>query len=124
MKFYNVHGTAEQWILDLVFARRPECQVCLVLDFIVDVAGDADIARLRQLFQSCCDIHAVAIDIFAVDDDVAEVDAHAKGDAPITGHVLLALGDAALHFCGALDGVDHARELDQAPSPASLMTRP
>jgi len=54
-----------------------------------------------------------AVDVAFLDDDVADVDADAERDALVRGQVRLALGDAALDRRGALDRIDHARELDQ-----------
>ena len=64
-------------------------------------------------FQPRRDVDAVAEDVVALDDDVADIDADAKLDAPVLGDVGVALGHAALHLDGAAHGIDHAGEFDQ-----------
>ena len=59
------------------------------------------------------DVDAIAVDVVAVDDHVAEVDADPELDAVRRLEVRVVLGDAPLHLDRALDSVDHARELDQ-----------
>ena len=44
---------------------------------------DADAAGLGQRFKPRGDVDAVAIDVAVLDDDVAEIDADAKHDAPV-----------------------------------------
>ena len=58
-------------------------------------------------------VDAVAIEIVAVDDDVAQIDADAKLDMPIFGDAGIALDHAALDLDGAARRVDDAAELDQ-----------
>ena len=50
---------------------------------------------------------------FAVDDDVAQFDADAKGDAPLLGHLGVALGHAPLRLDRAFGGVDDRGEFQQ-----------
>ena len=66
-----------------------------------------------QLLQAGGDVDAVAVDVLALDDHVAEVDADAERDALGLGHVPLALGHALLDRDRAGDRVDDAGELDQ-----------
>ena len=66
-----------------------------------------------RAFQPRRDVHAVAVDVVALDDDVAEVDTDAKANALVLGNARLAPGHGALDLDGALHGVDHARELHQ-----------
>ena len=100
-------------VLDPVLAHRLEAKGDLVLDLVVDIARDADAAGLGQLLQSRGNVHAVAIDVVVLDDDVADVDADPEHDAPVVGLIGLALGDARPGSRGAFDRVDHASELDQ-----------
>jgi len=53
------------------------------------------------------------MDVLAVDDDIAEVDTHPKGDPLVFWHAGIAAGHALLHLDGAAHRLDHARELDQ-----------
>jgi hypothetical protein len=64
---------------------------------------------------SICDIDAVAQDVVAVDDDVAEIDADAELQPPPRLYVGVALGNPGLDRIGAIDGVHDAGELGQQP---------
>ena len=50
----------------------------------------ADSARFGRGFEAGRDVDTVARDVVALDDDVAEVDSHAKRDAMIGREVLIA----------------------------------
>ena len=65
--------------------------------------------------------HQVAVALF---DDVANMDADAKNDAPVFGYAGIAFDHCGQHFDGAARRVDNAAELDDAPSPVRLTTRP
>src|SRR5262249_41233766 len=54
-----------------------------------------------------------AEDVAFLDDDVTDIDAHAKFDAAPRGHLRVALGHAALYLDSAAHGVDDARECNQ-----------
>ena len=97
----------------------------LVAHLFVGRVRKTDAARLRDAFQSRGDIDAVAHQIaVALLDDIAEMDADAEFDAALGGQAGVALDHAVLHLDGAAHGVDHAAELDEAPSPVRLTTRP
>jgi hypothetical protein len=85
----------------------------LVLHVIADGARDQDAARLCKRLEPGRDVDAVAVDVLALDDDVAEIDADAQRDALFLGQPALALGDAPLHFDRALHRLDHAREFHE-----------
>ena len=74
-------------------------------------AGDHDPAGLGELLEAGGDVHPVAVDVLALDDHVAEVDADPEADALGLGHARLPLGHAALDRDRARDGVDDAGEL-------------
>ena len=59
-------------------------------------AGDHDPAGLGELLEPGGDVHPVAVDVLALDDHVAEVDADPEADALRLGHRRLALGHATL----------------------------
>ena len=77
----------------------------------MDDVGDENAAVRRLAFEPRRDIDAVAKDVVALDDDVAEVDADAEVDRPLRRDV--ALAHRALDRDGAFDRVDGAAELDQ-----------
>ncbi len=85
----------------------------LVADMVAHGPGNADAAGLGERFQARRDIDAVAKDVAVLDDDVAEIDADAKPDAPLVGRLGLAVDHPALHLGGATHRVDDAREFHQ-----------
>jgi hypothetical protein len=82
-----------------VLAHRLEREVELRLDLIVDVARDADTARLGEALEARRDVDAVAVDVVVLDDHVAEVDADAEPDTLLGRPVRFVLGHSALN-CG------------------------
>ena len=110
---HPVHRDGLRDVLDPVLAHRLEREVELGLHLIVDVAGDADAARLGEALEARRDVHAVAEDVAVFQDDVADVDADAVADAPVLGLGRLALGHGVLDRDRAFDRVDRASELDQ-----------
>ena len=77
------------------------------------VARDGDAAGRGDALQPRGHVHAVAENVVALDDDVADIDADAELDAAAFGHVGVALAHLALDFSGTGDRIHHARELDQ-----------
>ena len=97
-------------VLDPLRAHRREADRELARNLLAHPARDADPARLGQAFQPCGDVDAVPVDVVALDDDVAGVDADAEADLLVLGDARLPLGHAALDGDGAGDRVDHAAE--------------
>ena len=77
------------------------------------VIGNADAAGWSYSFQSGRDIHTVAEDVIVVEHDVADVNADAKLDPGLLGHVDVFERDPSLHLHRAAGGVHGAGELDQ-----------
>jgi hypothetical protein len=69
-------------VLDLLLAEIVQGDVEAVAHLLVRRGAEANPARLRQRFKPGCNVDAVAEDV-AILDDVAEIDAHAKFDAPL-----------------------------------------
>src|SRR6516162_7182785 len=67
-------------ILDVDFAAVMEASVDSIADALVDNRGDANAARLCNWFKSRCDVYAIAVDVIAFDNHVAQIDANAKND--------------------------------------------
>ena len=59
-------------VLDPLWAEVPEAEIEFVLDAVKDDAGNARPARLRHLLQTRRNVHAVAVNVIPIDDDVAE----------------------------------------------------
>src|SRR6516162_3022924 len=100
-------------VLELLLAHVIECDIELVSHLVVHHSTDADAARLVDRFKARRDVDPVSIDVAAVPDDVAEVDAHAELNAAFGRHIGVALGHPLLHFDRAAYRVDDAGELDQ-----------
>ncbi len=97
-------------VLDAHLATVGEGDRDPVAEALIDDRGDADAARLGQRLQPRGDVDAVAINVVAVDDDVAEIDADPEGDARPGGRQVV---HGALDGHGALDRIDDRGELDQ-----------
>ena len=78
---------------------------------LVDDRGNADAARLRQRLEPGRDVDAITVDVVALDDDVAEIDADPQGH----DRAGFGLGRRLLDGDGAGHGIDHAAELDEGP---------
>ena len=100
-------------VLDGLFALIEELQFELVADLIAHHRRAGDAARPRQPLEPRRHVDAVAIEIVALDDDVAEIDADAELDVPVLGNSGVALRHAALDFDRAARRVKNAAELDQ-----------
>ena len=96
-------------------AQGLEIEVELALDLGEGGLREVDPARLRHAFEPRGDVDAVAVDIVAVDDDVADVDADAEDDPVVLGQPIVAERHAALHLDREQHRVDDAYELHQQP---------
>ena len=79
---------------------------------------DADPAGFRQRFEPSGDIDPVTMNVVAVDDDVAKIDADAPFDTGLGR--LGASAIAACHWDCATHRVDDAGELDEQPVAGGL----
>jgi prevent-host-death family protein len=100
-------------VLDILFALILERVGQLVANVVAHRPRNADAAGLGQCFEARGDIDAVAEDVVAVRDDIAEVDADAQPDAPLVGQIGLAVEHASLHLGGTAHRVDDAGELGE-----------
>src|SRR3954447_6297897 len=71
----------------------------------------ADAARLGERLQAGRDIDAVPENVWPLDNDVTDVDAHSEFDAPFRRHCDIALSHPALDCDGAAHSFDDAGEL-------------
>ncbi len=76
-------------------------------------SGDAYPSRLGEGLEARSDVHAVTVDVVAVDDDFPEVDADAELEPACLWHFPVALRELALHGNRAGDGVGNRRELGE-----------
>src|SRR5438552_212577 len=66
-----------------------------------------------QPLQPHRDVDTVAINVAAIGDHVAEIDADAKSQAALLGEIQVAVGHCAMNFGGAAHRVDYAGEFRQ-----------
>ena len=96
-----------------MLAQGLEDEVELAADVVVDRPRDQDAARLGKLLQARGDVDAVAVDVLAVDDHVAEVDADAELEPVLGRQGGVALAQGLLDVDSAGQRLDDAREVGQ-----------
>jgi hypothetical protein len=90
-----------------------ELNVELVDDLVPDDSRAGDAAWAGQPFKARRQIDAVAIEIFAVDDDVAERDPYPELDLSVFGRSDISTCHPPLNFGRTSHSVDDASKLDQ-----------
>ena len=100
-------------VLDGLVALVGEVQIEFVADLVAHRRRTGNAAGTGQTLQPDRHVHAVAIEIVAVDDEVAEIDAHAELEMAVFRNPGIALQHPALDFDGAARRIEHAAELDQ-----------
>jgi hypothetical protein len=87
---------------------------------VADSARDADAAGLCQCLQPRRDVDAVAVDVAAIDDHVAEIDRDPEGDAFVLGRIGVAVHHRPLDLDRAPHSIDDAGKLHQHAVAGSL----
>jgi hypothetical protein len=93
----------------------------------VDWSSSSDRNRLtgvRESLKARCNVDAVTIDIAALPDDVAEIDADAQQDAAVLGEVFIRIGELPLQPIAALTEFTALANSTNTPSPITFTTRP
>jgi hypothetical protein len=85
----------------------------LALDLVVGLPGDADATGLGDRFEPSGDVYAVADDVLAFDQHVAEIDADAEEHPAIRRHVRVPLGHPTLNLDSTAEGVHYTRKLHE-----------
>jgi len=99
-------------VLDSDLASILKANVNAVTDAFIDDGGDTNAAGFGQRFQPRRDIDAVAVNIVALDDDIAEIDADAQHDRRWRAVGIRRQSGRALHRERAVHCIDHAAKLD------------
>lgn len=86
---------------------------------VVHGAGQQNRARLRHRLQARRDIDTIAVKVILLDEDIAQIDADPQPDLACPDGIASALG-TSLQVDRALDGFNHASELDQEAVPHGL----
>ncbi len=97
--------------VDLAQVLKRESQ--LIAHLVANVAPDAYATRLSETIHSRGYVHPVAVNVVALDDDVANADAHAIGNPPAFGNTGVAPSHLTLHIDGEVDSVHNAAELHE-----------
>ncbi|MFO0997764.1 MAG: hypothetical protein U1F33_13870 [Alphaproteobacteria bacterium] len=100
-------------VLHFALAHILEGKSQLVAHLVPYDAAHPDAARLSERFETSRDIDAITVNVAALDDHVADVDADAELDALTLRDICVPRGHPSLDLNGAGDGIDDARELDE-----------
>jgi len=71
-------------VFDFPFAHVFEEEIKLVADLVANNSANAYAAGLRQGFEAGGYVYAITVNVLIVDDDVADVQADAKLDLPVS----------------------------------------
>ena len=102
-------------VLQAAFTQGVEAVRQLAPDLVVDLAGDADGARLGQGLQAGGEVDTLAVDVAVLDDDIAEADADSEPNAFRLGSLTRVLGDICLDLDRAAYRLDDAGEFAKQP---------
>ena len=100
-------------VLDGLFPARLDFNRDLVAHLVRSTAGYVNAARVRKCLNPGGDIHAVAIDVVAIDDDVTDIDADPELYPTVFRAARIAFANLLLDLDRAGDGVHGARKLHQ-----------
>src|SRR2546426_3463776 len=118
----HTHGLGD------IFDRlRPQvfiAQSQLALHLLVNAPGDANASARGQALQTSGDVHAIAVDAFSVDDDIPQIDAHAKPHPTLGWKRSISDAEISLDGDRALHGMDDAGKLREYVIPGESTTRP
>ena len=107
-------------VLDLLLAQIVEDKGQPVAHLVVDCIGDEHSAGIGQGFDPRGDVDAVAIEVVALDDHIAEIDADAQFDAAVRSGAGVALRHRLLHLDRAAHRIDDAGKFHQQPVAGGL----
>jgi hypothetical protein len=100
-------------VLQLPISQVFENETNLVAHLIMYNSAYANPVGVGEAFEARRNVYAIAIDVLAVYNDVAEVDADAELNSLVRRNIRIPILHRALDQHRELDGFDHAWELDQ-----------
>jgi len=100
-------------VLDRSFADIFELGGDLAGHLVAHRSRQRHATGMRQRLQARRHVHALAVDVVALDDDVAQIDPDAIADAHPLGHFGVPRGDGVLDFDGACHGRHDGSEFHQ-----------
>jgi len=107
-------------VLYSLLAEIGESHRQFVPDLVVCCPRNTYTAGFAKRFQTSRDIDAVAKNIVAINDDVADVDSDSKYNLFFRGNTGVTPDHAALNLDRTTNGIDHAGEFDQHPIAGSF----
>ena len=110
---YGVGADRLDDVLDAVATERSVVEGELVPDLLVDGVRDADAARLCEFLQPRRDVDAVAKNVVAVDDHIAEIDADAQLQPSRRRYRLVEHDGGLLYRNSAIERIDNAGEIGE-----------
>ncbi len=106
-----MYGTGN--VLQRLFAGVIERGVEPILHILMNAPRNGDPTGLRDFLKARSDIHPIAVDILAFNDDVSQIDADAERDALVFIDPVIAFSHTLLNFNYALCGIYHGRKFQQ-----------
>jgi hypothetical protein len=100
-------------VLDLLLAQILVAQRELVLDMFMNGARDADAAGVGEALQPRRDVDPITVDLIALDNHVAEVDADPELHPALRWQLRVLSFERGLNIHRAIHRLDHAGELGQ-----------
>ena len=98
-------------VLQCLYATIFEDSLQPILHIVMHPARHAHATGLGDLLQASRDVHAIAVNIVAVDDDIAEIYADSKDDTSVFRNVRHPSGYLGLHLDHASNRINHAGKL-------------
>jgi hypothetical protein len=112
-KSYPINAHRVRYIFELMRSAILECSVELATQLSVHIFRNTYTARLGDAFQTRCNVHPFTEDVVTFDDDISDMDADPKLDAPTLRHSGVAFCHPPLDVHRAASRFDDARKLDQ-----------
>lgn len=106
--------------LKILLAQIGELNPDFASDLIVGSRGYANAAGFCDALKPGRNIHAVAKDVIRLGNYVADINAHAEGNAPVFWVIDCKLLDTGLELNSSSNCFDRARKFGQEPVPGVL----
>src|ERR1700676_915974 len=107
VKTYAIGSDVLSDVLKALLTQILESEIEFLAYLFTHLAGNADASRLGNTFEPSRNVHAIAVNVVAVADDVAEVDANTKLDPVIGLSYGVSLNHSLLHLHSAAYCVEH-----------------
>jgi hypothetical protein len=111
-------------ILNSLVAEILVFEIEFSLDLVQGPLGEANPAGFGKPLQASRDVDPVAIDVFDLNNDIAQMHPDPEVNTALLGYIGVAFGRAPLDGERAFDPVNHTGELDERTSPISVTIPP